>query len=344
MGHTGQKERKLYLEVLRSIAILLVIFNHTDGFFLYYTSTDNPLTFAYSLFFSVLCRVDVPLFFMISGALLLEREESLGELLRKRILRIAAVIVLFSAVQYGVDVLRGRALNVSATYFLKGVVCGTIEETYWFLYAYLGILLLLPFLRAMVKGLGREQFRYLFLLELLLAVLMPAVSSFTGWSLPSSVYILNVNIFYMLMGYALDRELIRSGPDWAVPAAAAAGMLLSVAVCLLRFALTGTYLQGDLDLFTPLLSVAVFEAVRLLWKRIVCPDGVKRGISCLGSAAFGIYLVEQLVRILLLPMYLYLCEHAVGVIACTAYVAGTWLISLALTLILKCVPGLKKIL
>lgn len=39
-----RKKKEVYIEFLRIIAIILVIFNHTDGFFLYYSNTDNPLT------------------------------------------------------------------------------------------------------------------------------------------------------------------------------------------------------------------------------------------------------------------------------------------------------------
>ena len=76
----GAKKRLLSLDFMRIFAILLVIFNHTDNRGFYRFLTDDPGTFLYwfNLFFSILCKAAVPLFFMISGALLLNKEESIG--------------------------------------------------------------------------------------------------------------------------------------------------------------------------------------------------------------------------------------------------------------------------
>ena len=69
-----EKNKEVYIEVLRIVAVFLVIFNHTDGYFLYYSNTENPLTWWFSFLGSVLCRINVPLFVIISGALLLGKE------------------------------------------------------------------------------------------------------------------------------------------------------------------------------------------------------------------------------------------------------------------------------
>ena len=74
-----EKQRKLHLEMIRIIAVFLVIFNHTDGF-IYYIETTNRLTWLFSLGMAGICRIAVPLFFMVSGALLLDREESVKDL------------------------------------------------------------------------------------------------------------------------------------------------------------------------------------------------------------------------------------------------------------------------
>ncbi|MDO4332434.1 MAG: acyltransferase [Eubacteriales bacterium] len=342
----NSRERKIYLELLRCIAVLLVIFNHTDGFFLYYTNTDHPVTFVYSLLLSVLCRVNVPVFFMISGALLLERQESVSELFRKRVWRIILVIFLFSFFQYAIDAVRGRETQVSLFSFLKGVATGTIEETYWFLYAYLGILLLLPFMRKLVKQMRREEFVYLLILEILMAVFIPAVGSFVRIQIPSALYFVNVNVFYMIMGYALEHDIIGNGKNvrtWKPVVGMLLFIVISAGVCCLRYRIEGSFLESDLDLFAPLLTLLMFAAVRQFCAEKNMPGKVEHGIEILGSCAFGIYLVEQPVRILLLPVYLYLCEHSVGVIACSVYVAGTCAVSGVLAYVLKKLPGMKRL-
>lgn len=68
-------KRLLHLDLLRLMAILFVIFNHTSdrGYFLFADSVGSWLYFPY-MASSVLCKVAVPIFFMISGALLLPKE------------------------------------------------------------------------------------------------------------------------------------------------------------------------------------------------------------------------------------------------------------------------------
>ena len=358
MGEFG-KGKKLYLEILRGIAVLLVIFNHTDGFFQYYSTTENGLTWIWSFFCSVLCRINVPLFFMISGALLLGKEESLRDLFRKRIARMLAVLLIFSLFQYGVDLWRGAAVPVSFFWFVKATLAGQVEETYWFLYTYLGMLLLLPFFRCLVRQLPVSGYRYLLALEIALGVVAPVIGAVTGIGLQNSIFPLNVYVFYLLMGYYLDqRAKTAAGSEKKEAVAAALTALgcicLTVGIVIWRRLAHGSYQQGDLERFTPVLAVAVFDLVRCLCRVVRArPAGarthtgmrrlLRRMVETVGSCAFGIYLVEQPVRILLLRLYFYFCDHTVGVIACTVYVLSTFLVSLCAALLLKRIPLLRRI-
>ena len=89
-------QKKTHLELIRLAAIFLVIWNHTraNGFGLYLTSDGVPLVVGY--FLSVYCKIAVPLFLMVSGALLIPKKEGIKELFKKRILRIVLVIVVFT--------------------------------------------------------------------------------------------------------------------------------------------------------------------------------------------------------------------------------------------------------
>ena len=86
---TNTKNKTIYIEVLRTVSIFLVIFNHTRGLGNNLYSYVLPDTFSYwgSLALSIFCKVAVPIFFMISGGMLLGKEESIRELFQKRIFR-----------------------------------------------------------------------------------------------------------------------------------------------------------------------------------------------------------------------------------------------------------------
>ena len=100
-----KKEKYIYLEIIRIIAMFFVIFNHTgiEGFFLYFK--QDPGSFSYWLysFISIFCKFSVSIFFMISGALMLGKEESIKTLWEKRILKMILFLIAVSTFYYIVD-------------------------------------------------------------------------------------------------------------------------------------------------------------------------------------------------------------------------------------------------
>lgn len=66
----------IHIECIRILAAYFVIFNHTgnDGFFLFAGYDRGSLPYWLYMFISVFCKISVPLFFMIAGALLLKKD------------------------------------------------------------------------------------------------------------------------------------------------------------------------------------------------------------------------------------------------------------------------------
>lgn len=153
--------RLVHLDILRILAIFLVAFNHTGdrGYMLFANKTESVLYFPYMMF-SVFCKIAVPIFFMISGALLLPKEESLKQLFQKRVLRMTAVLIMVSVPYYYLFL---RSNGVSVSNFLTYIYGNSATTALWYLYSYIGLLLLLPFLRSMVKGMKQKDFIYLFI-------------------------------------------------------------------------------------------------------------------------------------------------------------------------------------
>lgn len=167
------ENKKLYLEIIRVIAIFLVIFNHSDAFKLPLQSDSCSLLNTAELLLSMCDKVAVPLFFMISGALLLAKEESIQTLYRKRVLRYVIVIILIQIIQhlyahfaFGVTLSQRMFIHNCIMGWTAPLPKGTANLTIWFLYAYLAFLVLLPFLRVMVKHMKNELFIYLFILQI----------------------------------------------------------------------------------------------------------------------------------------------------------------------------------
>ena len=95
------KKKKAYLECLRVFSIIGVIYCHTAARGLtLYEVTDVPFEYWFSKIALLFSQVCVPIFFMISGALLLPRKEDLQTHLRHRVLRFYVIAVLAIFLQY----------------------------------------------------------------------------------------------------------------------------------------------------------------------------------------------------------------------------------------------------
>lgn len=345
--------KEIYIEAIRVIAIFLVIFNHTDGYYLYYSNTDNPLTWWFSCLGSVLCRSNVPLFIMITGALLLEKKEPIKVLYKKRICRMAVVLVIFSFFYYMLSVFRNPEKEFSLLDFLKGLLNGSIQESFWYLYLYLGLLMLLPLLRKMAAACTDNELRYLVLLQFIMGTGAGIFSFVTGVQVNDNLYILNIYVFYLLAGCYLGKRTDMC----KVPKSCIIGSFVLTVLCLagtcaavrMGWHRDRVYNQEVLNLLTPIQTFCVFLDIRwICWKCDGSGKTKERYLQKLiceaGSCVFGIYLLEQLARIQLLPLYLYLSKNTVGVLACICYVFGSFLLAWVYTEILKRVPLLGRLL
>ena len=80
-----KKERIFYYDFLRAFAIIAVIICHVDLFF---GPLTTPTKIIAQMTFHDIGRIGVPIFLMISGALLLNREYDLSDFLKRRFARI----------------------------------------------------------------------------------------------------------------------------------------------------------------------------------------------------------------------------------------------------------------
>ena len=77
-------ERIMYYDLLRIAACIFVVINHTIWFFDMYNKIPFSTWMVSNAIFFI-CKIAVPIFIMLSGALLLEREESYKDLVINRI-------------------------------------------------------------------------------------------------------------------------------------------------------------------------------------------------------------------------------------------------------------------
>lgn len=336
--------KKIYLEWLRILAIILVIYNHTRAWgYELHRVTDEVTSYWLSVIMIPVCRIAVPIFFMISGVTLLSKAESYKELFKKRILKYGFVILLFGTLQY-LRFLRTGKVALSLTVWISAVYTTPILETYWFLYLYLGFLLLLPFMRKVAGAMGKRDFGYLFILNTVCCVLT-VLGYFTGHFINGNVFHLSTLFFYPLMGYGVNKYGDKISSIFY--------LLLGSISLILVFALSVFYLKvhpeetGNfhslLQVFTPLLCCGVFGSFKTLCKN--SNNRISNIIIKIGSTVFGIYLIEDIVRnqfekiLLKTNINLYINDFLVAVL----FTLFSFIASAIIIYLCKLLPLIKKL-
>ncbi len=347
------KEKRLDFEILRIIAIFLVVFNHTEhrGFSLYLMEGGSFVNDAVSLFLAIVCKIAVPLFWLVSGGLLLNKDELVRTVVWKRVLRMGVTLVLFSGLLYFFWNRWGYVESPGLRDFVTRVWSEGISEPYWYLYAYTALMLMLPLLRPMVRGLSNTTFVYLFLLHVLYKGLADPLGYLLGiGSLNNDMYLplVEQTLFYFIMGYYLAHRFpweLMTGKKLAGLCVAA---LLAVgAMFLLTWddvAQHGESTHFFMDSFLCFPVFAVYALVHHFTEKHPIEGVWAKIIATLGGCVFGTYLLEGILRRELLPLY-YALEPKIHVLpACFVWVFTVVICGFAITWGLKKIPVFNRLL
>ncbi len=199
------EKRFEYLDCLRTFATVLVIIIHCIYEYLWDFSNKGDLLWNFLVFINELLRVGVPIFFMISGYLLLQNDiTDIKGFYKKRFLKIAIPFLvydvfyfIFNSVIYKTD--------FSPVRFLRELCDKGSAYHLWFVYSILFIYLLMPFLRMIVSKCNKKTL-FLFLL---LATFQSTIRPFLNISLDGFLHFYITDdglmgyIGYVLLGYLM---------------------------------------------------------------------------------------------------------------------------------------------
>lgn len=302
---------------------------------------------------SVIMLTAVPLFFMISGALLLTKDEPLTYLFRKRVLRFALVIAIFWAIQYAFVYFRrgvpwdfGRFLELT---LCDGWVCVPTEVS-WYLYAYIGLLLILPFTRILARNFSNVNFLYLFALQFCFCWILPTIYALYSGSdiacprplslvplrrMPG-IYPFNLmyGVFYMLLGYFLEHRLknYEFNRKHLFVLYSASSIIIIATIVAVRH-VTGSYSPGQLTYGCLVLPAA---ALFLTAKRVqVASSCIRKSLQTFSGAVLFVMLTENLFRILLGPCTGLLAQYMPLHLANLCFASITCLAALCIGAVVK---------
>lgn len=303
-------KRYTYLDFLRIIACFFVIFNHQPGYIAFQDTTNIWQAFYY-MGYTMFTRINIPLFFMISGALLLPKTTSYKELFGKRILRIVLALTIASFVWYLVSI-RKDFSSFDFIYFVRKLLNGTHYTTYWYLYAYLGFLVTLPLLQRLAKGFTHADFICVIGIHFVFSTLLPlfnyvlvqfGISKVLISSDFSVPLMITKAFFYPLMGYyvehVFDINKLTGKTVWILPCVIVGGILIS-SIVTYHEGITSGYTQNYVQTFDYTTTIALFLLVKYLFVKVKAIQNCSwfhRAVALISSLTLGIYLMEPVLKV-----------------------------------------------
>lgn len=309
-------KRILYVDILRIMSIIAVIVLHFTAEILIRSNEFNTPSWWLSNLFNSISRFAVPVFFMISGAMILRTEiHSYRHFYKKRILPLLIPLVSWSVI-YGLYnqyyVLNSK---MSASEFVVDFGYRLLTDTnyvhLWFLYAIIAIYMTVPLISKFIKTCSERDLRYYLLLWFIVSVAYRFISDtvFRVTDQYINIPIMNIPFFmgflgYFILGYYLFHYNL---PPKAKNILFNLGILsfflapVATYVVSLRNGVLDEMFYGNYSITTFFMATGLFiffkEKEETISERTNYK--VQKLISSMAKASFSIYLIHLMVEIML---------------------------------------------
>ena len=232
MTSTQSRSRLVWVDVLRLVAMLMVIAGHSVDIY-NATPQEDPMNGFWGAFIGSLMRPSVPLFAMMTGLLLLPIGQSAGDFYRRRIPRVLFPMLFWSVIYYLIPWLTGViGLDKSIISILYPFEFSPSQEwgdavhniamipfTFngytthmWYLYMLIGLYLIMPFFSAWIEHNDRTLVRtYIImwccslLLPYLSQIISPNLFGVCAWNQFGTLYYFAGFTGYLLLGHLLGK-------------------------------------------------------------------------------------------------------------------------------------------
>lgn len=283
------------INLVKFVACFMVIMLHVSSINIYNMSFSGWDT---SIWLVSFLRVCVPLFFMISGSLLLMHDESPWKFLRKRYIRIIPPLIFWSAVYVIYRSIYGMDYGNPFIYILAKPADGIL----WYLYALIGLYAVMPFFRKIYAHSSVSEKAFLICIWFLSTSISSINECFSA-SIDVSIYRLDsiggfIGLFFL---GAVSRNFFSMLSKKSIIACLLIYIATGVAIAeLVDWASTA---RGSLaDVFywylSPLViigSVFLFTALHNIGQHIKSKSNMQL-LSILSDCALGIYCIHIIIR------------------------------------------------
>lgn len=339
-------EKVQYFEWFRTIAAMAVVFLHVFHGILATTTVKKvgvSVAATYSAIEIIFTRWAVPIFFMISGALLLDpRRRFDGKKYLTYIIRMLVVLLIFGLTyclielffdgERGLPALRDALFNLFADKSWAHM---------WYIYALIGLYLWLPILRPYVKESSRRMQGAILLALFICTICFYSINRLLHIKI-FNFMLVDCSLFYFLFGYYLHRYV---KVNKAIIGLGIAGVGIQLFGTLHKIIIHHTLGMSFYVPASPFV-VAYSMMIFLLGKKYLTKPIKESPIAFyIAELSFGIYLIHPVfINIFYKKLGWFPYNHLCPVIFELLIFIVSLVSSALLTAILKQIPGMKKIL
>lgn len=290
------KQRVIYYDLLNTLACLGVIFLHCNGCAHVFSDT---LRWKQALMVEVGFYWAVPVFFMLSGATLMNYRESYDTktFFRRRFLRTVVPFIFWSLLNL---VIYSKEVFLSdPRVWIERIFFTQTENVYWFFIPLFSMYLSMPVLSLLKEN--RRILWYMVGSAFLLQSLLPSLFSLLGMSYNGglNVSVMGGYLLFALLGYLLSTETLSRRQRIVIYILGIFGALLRYGFTWFSSVATGTLNRTMFNYFgfySVFLAAAVFVFFRYnqLSASLERFPILIRILKELASCSFGIYLIHMI--------------------------------------------------
>ncbi len=350
--------RPVNIDLIRATAMVEVILLHAAGRWTI-TSQEinqmNPLEitrWGIVDIYQSLGVIAVPLFLMLTGALLLQPEkktESLSVFFKKRWARIGLPSLFWGAAYFAWDFLV-IGIPFTSSAIIQGILNGPYTQM-WYLYVLVGLYLLTPLLRIFIAHADQTLMKYFVALWVVGVAIVPFFGLFTTFQLNSNVFALTGYVGFFVLGTYLSTVHIRRST-------VAIFTVIGVALTAIgTYVLAATVGETEMYFFQQYFSPTVILASVMMFLLLLTvkptsvqtensPSKINKLIKLISENTLGTFFIHVMIIESIQRGYFGFAinrDTINPIIGVPLLTALTLFVSLAIILLLKKVPYLKKL-
>lgn len=287
-----------YITVLSVISAIAVVILHTKGQVEIFSRAQYWMN---NNIIECIFHFAVPIFFMISGATLIDYRErySTKEFLKKRFKKTVIPFICWSIIGILYQDFRKNNLDIqhlTITQILNNILGAKSVHVYWFFPKLFSVYLCMPLFSAIEKKLKKKVFIYILIVCIIFNCIIPFINNVYEQNLilPITIHVGGGYLLYIIIGYLINTNKIDRRIEAVIYILGIIGLLLQIfgtySLSMEKGRFVGTY-KGYENLPCILYSVAIFLLVKNICEKIKS-EKFYLIINKIKKYTFSIYLIH----------------------------------------------------